>query len=141
MEIDHIGIACSNLEVSINHYLKLGFKIKKEKITDFGRNLNYVFLENDGYKLELISKFRESEKSDIDVILSDKKLLGNKIYHICYISNDLLKDMEILQATGYKVLKEPSTAIACDNKRVVFLMHFELGIVELLENGTNDALE
>jgi methylmalonyl-CoA/ethylmalonyl-CoA epimerase len=133
MKVHHFGIACNNILKSKGQYEKLGFKVTKELVTDYGRNLDYIFLENSGVLIELIAKHNHEKKCDIDMILEQKKVIGNQVYHICYESSELESDIENLKREGYKLIKPPSTAIAADFKRVVFLIHFNLGIVELIE--------
>lgn len=133
MEIDHIGIACENINLAKKQYTDLGFVVSKELITDFSRNLDYIFMKNGSLTIELIAKHETNLKSDIDNIISQKKLIGNKMYHICYVSQNLEKDINEFIKRGYKLIKPPSIAIACDNNIVAFLFHFDHGVVELID--------
>lgn len=133
MKIHHIGIACNDIRFAEMQYKQLGYKVIKELITDYERNLDFIFLENEGNVIELISKNDLSKKSDIDNVLSQVKMIGNKMYHICYSTNELEADINRLVKLGYKLIKPPSLAVACDNKTVAFLVHINMGIVELIE--------
>ena len=133
MKIHHFGIACENIRKSKKHYEELGFQVASELITDSDRNLDYLFLKNGEILIELISKNDSMLRSDIDIILEQKKIVGNKIYHIGYASTNIELDVINLVQQGYKLIKAPSPAIAVDNRRVAFLIHVDLGVVELVE--------
>lgn len=133
MKIHHIGIACLNIEIAKKQYLDLGFVVSQELITDSSRNLDYIFMKNEDMQIELVAKHLLSEKSDIDTILAQVKMIGNKMYHICFLTNDMMKDIEKYIGLGYKLIKAPSKAVACNNKNIAFLIHFHFGLIELLE--------
>ena len=133
MKIDHLGIACKDIQLAKKQYLKLGYVITKELITDFTSNLDYIFMKNGSLAIELIAKHDLKHKSDIDNIVSQEKMIGNNMYHICYVSTDLISDIKNFKSQGYKLIRPPSKAIACDNKRVSFLIHIDFGIIELIE--------
>lgn len=132
MEIDHLGIACVNIHKAKFLYEQLGFVETKKLIVDPDRNLEYIFMRNGVHQIELISSHDKSKKSDVDGILSETKTLGNKIYHVCYLTKDMKADINKYVTLGYKLIKPPSKAIACENREVAFLLHFELGVIELL---------
>lgn len=133
MKVHHFGIACKDIIKSKKQYESLGFEVTKNLLTDYDRNLDYIFLINDEIQIELIAKHDKKIKSDIDIILEQKKVVGNKIYHICYESHNIYNDINILKKDGYKLIKPPLKAIAADNKRVAFLIHVDIGIIELIE--------
>ena len=86
------------------------------------------FVQNGSYTVELISPFRDD--SDVSGLI---KKCRNMIYHICYISYDLKKDMEELKKEGFvpvsKITKAPSIA----GSDVVFLYNSSIGIIELVK--------
>jgi methylmalonyl-CoA/ethylmalonyl-CoA epimerase len=133
MKIHHFGVACSDIIKSKKQYEGLGFVVVKNLTTDYDRNLDYIFLTNEDVKIELIAKHKKEIKSDIDIILEQKKIIGNKIYHICYSSSNIDDDIRILEKEGYKLIKPPTKAIVVDNKKVAFLIHVDIGIIELIE--------
>jgi len=133
MEIDHIGVLCKDLAKSVRHYESLGFVVSKDRVTDTVRNLDYVFMTNHQYTFELLAKSRESEPSDVDALLNAAWLPGNKLYHVCFLSNDLEKDIEKHKGLGYKLIRPPERAVACENRRVAFMLHHSFGLIEFLE--------
>jgi methylmalonyl-CoA/ethylmalonyl-CoA epimerase len=133
MKIHHIGIACNNIQKSLRGYENLGFIVTKQLISDYSRNLDYIFIKNDDCLLELISKTNRSQKSDIDKFLQSSKTGSDLIYHICYECNNIYEKIDQLKAKDYKLLKQPLIAPACDNRLVAFLFHTDCGIVELIQ--------
>ncbi len=133
MKIHHIGIACQNIEKSRDAYKELGYTVIQDLMADESRNLDYIFLKNDHETVELVSVNDKSIKSDIDIILASSKMGCNSIYHICYQSNDIIKDITNFKLKGYKLLKKPEPTIVCENRLVAFLFHSEIGLIELIQ--------
>ncbi len=133
MEIDHIGVLCKDLAKSVRHYESLGFAISRERVTDTVRNLDYVFMTNGQYTFELLAKSQESEPSDIDALRKTAWLSGDRLYHTCFLSDDLERDIEKQRGMGYKLIRPPETAVACENRRVAFMLHHSFGLIEFLE--------
>ncbi len=135
MIIDHIGIACKNLEASAKKYLMLGFEAKNPlAIEDLERNCKYLFMENKGYMIELIAILDKNKPSDLGNLLINETF-GQKIYHVCYKSSDLFADIERLCGDGFKLIHPPRAAVACENREVAFLYNIDLGLIELIEEA------
>lgn len=135
MKIHHIGIACKDIYNAKEHYDQLGFHVVQDFITDDERNLDYIFMENNGVLIELVSKHNTEKKSDIDSIVSQLKPIGNKMYHICFSTNNMKKGIDQYIKKGYKLIKAPARAVACNNKNVAFLIHIDFGLIELIEES------
>lgn len=129
MEVDHIGYAVKKIDSAKDSFEKLGFTFEG-KIEDKRRNIIIQFGEKDGYRIELVAPLDKSIDSPVDTFLSK---VGPSTYHICYKSKELMKDVELLQASGYKVIIPPTPAIALDDKKVVFLMNVNIGLIEIVE--------
>ena len=71
-----------------------------------------------------------SRKSPVDGIIAKN---GPTAYHICYSSSQFDEDLEKLMQNGYRVVLPPTAAAAFGNRKVVFLMHLSIGIVEIAE--------
>lgn len=69
-------------------------------------------------------------ESPIDYYLSK---VGPIPYHICYSSKCIEKDIKDLEQKRFKVTVSPAQAIAFGGKRVVFLMHRTVGMIEIVE--------
>ncbi len=133
MIIHHIGYIVQNLEESINGFLNLGFSLNSSIIYDEIRKARICFLSNGGYCIELVAP--DNEQSPIYGLLKKYK---NCPYHICYCSNDLQKDIDTLCSKGWLLFSSPQSAPAIKNKNVVFLYNLSVGMIELVEMGTND---
>lgn len=136
MLIDHIGIACKDIDIFRKKYEMLGYKPCSEHvIDDKERNLRYLFMENNGYVIELISELHEGKQSDLGNMLRNERTFNQKMYHICYKVSNINESIKILSQNGLKLIKPPRAAIACNNKQVAFLIDYDLGVIELIEDG------
>ena len=64
MQIDHIGYAVKKLDKAISEFQKLGYTFE-EIIDDEDRNLQIVFGENGGYRVELLAPMENLKKNVI----------------------------------------------------------------------------
>jgi len=130
MKVHHIGYIVDNMENSIKEFEGLGFKILQKNQYDEIRDINICFIENGGIIIELVQpKTKES------VIYKMAGKYKNMPYHICYETDDMDRDIERLKQRGYMVIQKPERAPAINNSKVVFLMHLDMGIIELLEKN------
>lgn len=124
MKFHHIGIATENIE-SLIEYLKQILNIKdiSETVYDKNQDANLCMLAlEDGTKLELVSG------KVVEKIVKKRQFL----YHTCYETNDINKEIEKLQKLDSFLVSEPKEAILFQNKKVAFLMT-NIGLVELVE--------
>lgn len=128
MKINHIGYLVKKLEKAKKEFLGLGYQEIQEDVYDDFRGINICFLEKDGYVVELV----ESVISD-SVVAGLYKKVGNSPYHICYEVENLEQAMEELRGKRYVSWDEPHEAKVFGGKRVCFLIHPYLGMIELLE--------
>ena len=128
MQIHHIGYLVTNIKASMEVFINIGYKIKKEIVYDSDREVDICFLENDGILVELVSPRKSSTKFN-----SLKKRVGNAPYHICYIANDFFSDIGKLERNGYSIIIPPAKADAIEGRKVAFLYHQEIGLIEVLE--------
>ena len=133
LRIHHVGYLVVSIEESILQFKKLGYIIKQETIVDNIRNSYICFLEKDGYVIELVSPI--NEKSVVYKLLKKYK---NSPYHICYETEEFDLQVNKLQEEGYMVIQEPCIAPAIANKRVIFLVNNNIGIIELVETKYSD---
>ncbi|MGN0512815.1 MAG: VOC family protein [Lachnospiraceae bacterium] len=127
MKIHHIGYLVKNMDRAIKEFSRLGF-CDGEVVRDEYRGIDICFMDNDGYCVELISPYRDD--STVSGLI---KKYNNSPYHLCYISNNLEKDVEELAQTGYIQIGEPKEAPAIDGRRVVFMMNRSVGMIEIVE--------
>lgn len=131
MEIDHIGYAVKRIERAAAAFEALGFSFEPE-VEDRDRNIRLAFGRSGGYTVELVSPLDKALPSPVDAYLSK---LGPTPYHLCYRTADLERELEGLQQQGYRVVIPPAPAVAFGGRRVVFLMHLQLGLLELVETA------
>ena len=129
MKIDHIGYAVKKIDRAIDAFQELGY-VFDSVIDDTDRNVKLAFGVKDSYKIELVAPLDKKNESPVDRYLSNA--IGMP-YHICYISDDLDKEIEGLKAQGFKVVIEPKSAVAFGGRRVVFMMNIGFGLMEIVE--------
>lgn len=129
MKIHHIGYLVKKIDTAVEAFDNLGFQPKQEKIYDEYRKIYIVFMEKDGYVIELVSPVGKDS-----VVAGLIKQYRNAPYHLCYSSDEFEKDLKYLSQHGYVQMDEPCIAPALGNGRVVFLMSPVIGMIELYEN-------
>lgn len=128
MKIHHIGYLVKKLDKALKAFQALGYAVAQEKVHDDNRGIDIVFLQKDGYAIELVSPV-SAESVVADLI----KRLGNNAYHVCYETPDIEAEIERLRDERYVVCSEPNRAPACGGRRVCFLIHPYMGMIELVE--------
>lgn len=128
MKIHHVGYLVKNAEKAVKAAEVLGFAPCSDVIYDADRRIHIVFMENDGYRIELVQPDRDSE------IYPLMKRYKNSPYHICYdIENEEMDAaIERLSAQKFTLFKAPSRAVALDGD-AAFLMSLDIGMVELMK--------
>jgi len=129
LKVHHIGYLVKNIDKSISEFEKLGYEIKQNTILDDYRKVLICFMEKDGYVVEMISPV--STESSVAGLIKKKE---NTAYHICYETGNIEREIERLCEENYVLCGEKHEAVAIDGKEVVFLMHPDLGMIELVEN-------
>ncbi|WP_313131399.1 VOC family protein [Anaerocolumna sp.] len=135
MKIHHIAYAVSSIENSKAHFELLGFSEIKKTIEDINRKIKICFLENreggNNTVIELIESIDET--SPISNLV--KKMSGVATpYHICYEVDDIEDVVEEYKKLGFILTQNAAPAIAIDNRKVAFMFHKGVGIVEFVEN-------
>ena len=128
MKLHHIGYAVKNVEKDKEQFLNLGFEKVSDVIIDDSRKIKIIFVKKDACLIELIEPI--SEDSPTYNIL---KKNGNSPYHICFITDDLEKEIKHLKSESYLNVAKASPAIAFNNNLVVFMYKKEIGLIEILE--------
>ena len=127
MRVHHIGYLVKHLEKSRDSFLSLGFRVMGETVYDAHRDTDILFLEKDGYVIELVSP-----RSDASAVGRLIKTYKNTPYHLCYETGHLEEELERLEASGFTRIDSPAPAPALDGRRVCFLMSAKIGMIELL---------
>ena len=131
MKIHHVGYLVKNIENAARVFEILGYFPIGETCRDDLRGTDILFMEKDGYMVELVSPFRDD--SAVSGLL---KKYRNTPYHICYEVNSLNSSADLLREKGFfPVDEKPLPAPAIGNRAVCFLIHAQIGLIELVEKG------
>lgn len=128
MKPHHIGYLVKNMEKSIKQMEMLGYELCSEIVYDKYRDIDICFMKNCGYVIELIQS-----KSEASVVAKLQKKIGVSPYHICYTTQDINKDIQMLRNMGYIPMGEAQTAPAIGGGMAAFLFQPHIGILELIE--------
>lgn len=130
MKIHHIGYLVKKLKKAQEAFEALGYIAEGTAVHDEVRKVDILFLEKDGYRVELVSPYAADS-----IVAGLIRTYKNSPYHICYEAEDFRRDIDWLEANGYIRMDEPTAAPAIGGRKVTFFMNPALGMVELLENG------
>lgn len=128
MRVHHVGYAVKDIEKAIAAFEALGYNKTSDITDDVGRGVKIVFVRNEHEMVELIAP--NAENSAVDSVL---KKNGPFPYHICYEAEDLDESMKCLRECGFITIIPAQAAPALENRRVVFLLNKNVGIIELVE--------
>ena len=117
MNVDHIGYSVKNIDASRQAFEELG-------------NIFISFGRLGDYRIELVSPLDPALPSPVDGTL---KKSGNTPYHICYTSSRFEDDIKELQQKRFLLTIPPAPACAFGGRRVAFLYHLQIGLLELVE--------
>lgn len=129
MRIHHIGYLVKHIDAAKDSFISIGFSVKQETVYDGIRDVNILFMEKDGYVIELVSP-----NSKESVVANLIKTYKNAPYHICYETEDFDADTESLIEKGFMPIDRPTPAPALNGRRVCFFINSRIGMIELLEN-------
>lgn len=129
MKFHHIGVACRNIADTVAQYELLGYKWDGVEVVDSQQDIRITFLESEDKPLmELLAPVDEA--SPVVEILNKN---GTSPYHFCYSVVDLDASIKELRALKYLVVSKPKEAVAFGGRRVAFLYHKDMGLIELVE--------
>ena len=128
MKIHHIGYLVKKLDKAASEFEKLGYVRMGVCTNDTIRKIDILFLEKDGYVVELVSP-----NAPDSVVSGLLKTYKNAPYHLCYLCENLEEELGRLTGAGYVQIDLPTPAPAIGGRRVCFLMNPAIGMVELLE--------
>lgn len=127
----HMGYLVSDINKSVKAFKALGYQemsfcgefIKDDHI----RKSDICFLKNGEIIVELVSP--NSDESPVKGLL---KKFKNMSYHMCMNSDDIEHDLETLKKSGFVVFQESEYAPAINNRKIIFLINRQIGIIELV---------
>jgi len=129
IHFDHIGYAVRNIKKTAEYYIKSGWTLS-EIFDEEIQHTKIAFLKKEGFPdIELVSPIRENEPSPLDNILQK---IGCSTYHICYVVDDIDEAVEDLYDEGFKPLFEPVESVAMENRKICYLFHLHIGLIEVV---------
>lgn len=128
MKIHHIGYLVKNIDKAKAGFEDMGYEAVSDITHDEIRGVDIMFMENDGYCIELVSPYTKDS-----ITAGLMKTHRNSPYHICYEVDDIEKMAEEFRNKGFITMDEPTAAPAFSGKRVCFLLSSKIGMIELVE--------
>lgn len=129
----HIGYLVKNIEKSKKIFESMGFTISGNIVIDEIRESKICFMDGNGTIVELIEPDKDSE---LHALL---KTYGNRPYHLCYKVGNMGDAIIQMKNNGFLMFKDSQNAPAIsETAKVVFLMHAQIGMIELVEEKNID---
>ena len=127
MKFHHIGYLTNDINKTFNDFKKLGYKKKNKLFTDKIFKVKIQFIQNFPNIIELI----KPDKLNYGLI----NILNNKnyAYHFAYKVKNVDKEVAELKK-NFKLIVNPTKALAFRNKRVSFLKMKNDFIIELIQS-------
>jgi len=126
MKFHHIGYLTNDIHKTSQEFFFLNLK-KKKIIKDNKFKTDICFLEGKNVVIELVKPHKKNYG------LVNLKKEGKIAYHIGCKSNNFNNDFRRL-SKKFKIIVNPTKAIAFKNKRVAFLKKKDGYIIEIIEN-------
>jgi hypothetical protein len=124
----HIGILTDNIDRVVENYTNLLGKVYVSPIQIIvSQQVNVCFIQiSDSSFIELVQPI--SDKSIVYNLLKKK----TSFYHMAYIIEDILSEIDRLEKTGFKALEIFNSEVF-QNKRCVFIVSPDAHLIELIE--------
>jgi methylmalonyl-CoA/ethylmalonyl-CoA epimerase len=132
LTVHHIGYMVKDISKSRAAFEQLGFTLQTEEaVFDPIRICNFLFMDNGGIRVELIQP-----KDETSPVWNLLKRYRNTPYHICYEVNNIDAVISQLTSGAFILVQPPAVAPAIGtNAKVAFLMHADIGMIELLQTN------
>ena len=143
----HIGYAVKSIAKTAARYVDAGYT-QSEVIYDPIQQTNIAFLTKNGCpRIELVEGVYYAENKDVantpprvangdktvGVVQNILQKVGVSPYHVCYEVKNIEEAIMELRKQRDLQLCKPVEAVAIDNKKICYLMHPEVGLIEIVE--------
>ncbi len=100
-QIDHVGIAVSDLDKAIVHYQQTtgANPVQRESLADQG--VEIVFIELAGSKVELLAPL--NDQSTLARFIQKR---GSGLHHVCYRVENIHAELQRLRESGYQLIDD-----------------------------------
>jgi methylmalonyl-CoA/ethylmalonyl-CoA epimerase len=124
----HIGIATPSIEHTSKLYIDSGYAMTTIIIDPY-QKVRISFLSKENMPmLELLEPVDETSPVFKTIAKS-----GVTPYHFCYEVKNITDAVSRLKSMRYVALMTPVNAVALENRRICFLFHKDVGLIELVE--------
>jgi methylmalonyl-CoA/ethylmalonyl-CoA epimerase len=127
LEFHHIGLACRDLAVDRRDHELLGYRAEGEVFEDPQQRIRGLFMSLGPMRVELLEPLDEQSP------LTSYLKRGIKIYHQCFLCDDIAHSIQTLEAHAARVVSPPKPAVAFENRRIAFLFLPSQMLIELVE--------
>lgn len=128
LKFHHIGYAVKSIDATAVYYTTSGWQLSDTQLDPVQRTY-IAFLTRNGFPMiELVAPVDES--SPINDTL---KKMGVTTYHVCYEVPNIDEAITQLRNKRFMPLFKPVEAVAMSNKKICYLMHPQVGLIELVE--------
>lgn len=128
LKFHHIGYAVKDIDATAQLYLNTGWQ-KSDTVFDPVQNTYIAFLYRTGFPtIELVAPVDEQSP-----ICNTLKKTGVGTYHVCYSVPNMDEAVIELRSQRFIPLFKPVDAVAINNHRICYLMHPQVGLIELVE--------
>jgi len=128
MKFHHIGYLTNNLKNTIKEFNKINYRKKGKQINDTVLKVKIQFIKNKNNIVELVMPYKNNYG-----LLKILKM-NNYAYHFAYKISDIYKTIKTLKNKKLKLIVNPISAKAFNNKKVAFLKMKDGFIIELIES-------
>jgi methylmalonyl-CoA/ethylmalonyl-CoA epimerase len=129
MMIHHYGLATKNIEKSMEAFQRLGYKVGNVIIDDMQKvKVCFVTPSSPGPLIELVCDLDENGPTNQII-----NKVGTTFYHMCFEVEQMEQAIKDFRGKEYSLRRPPVAAAAFSGRRIAWMYHFHVGLVELLE--------
>lgn len=128
MTVHHVGYLVRSIGRASKTFEALGYALQGDVTHDESRKIDILFMTNGATCIELVAPYEDgSAVGDL------RKRIGSAPYHICYETEDLEREVASLTENGYVLTSAAMPAPALGGRKVAFLLHPAIGLIELVQ--------
>lgn len=129
LKFHHLGYATRSIRQTAAQFTRLGYSLS-DVVSDPIQGVHIAFLNSPaGPCIELVEGINPNDSPVKNTLAK----AGVSPYHICYEVKDLNAAIAEFKAERYILLFNPVPAAALNNRRICYLFHKDIGLIELLE--------
>lgn len=127
LRIHHVGFAVKDIDESLAKWILDGYEIAISPVDDFGIGVACALLvDKSGLSVELVAPLPGTNSLD------SRLRRGGGLDHICYVTENILVQLELERGKGALLVMEPIISVLF-GKPVAFVLRKTGLLVELIE--------